>query len=113
MLLDDPAMLPHTRVYTHALAVSPPGVVELRASKDTYDKHGLLVSSGRTMMVEWTMMLERVVEAMVEWVVEAMLERMRLEVNDGGEGGRPPPLLEVPVESGRGDCDGSGGGVGR
>ncbi|XP_043201137.1 acid-sensing ion channel 4-like [Amphibalanus amphitrite] len=44
ILLDDPHRLPHVRVYTHSVAVSAPGVLELRVTRETSDRHGLLNS---------------------------------------------------------------------
>ena len=43
ILQDDPQTLPHLRVYSHSVAVSPPGEVELRSTQVTTDRSGLAV----------------------------------------------------------------------
>ena len=43
VLLDDPQRLPHLRVYTHSVAVSPPGALELGSTQVTTERSGLEV----------------------------------------------------------------------
>ena len=45
VLLDDPRRLPHVRVVSHSVAMSPPAAMELRVTRTTVDRTGLKVGA--------------------------------------------------------------------